>query len=176
MLFFVTLSNNHKPANISNYPLVTMPIFFTAEEIRTAIDEYKALCKSKGYGFFNYELKGGGNGVYKLFEGDRKIKLNKSEQATILDLYRIIHILYMRELGVIELRPKHDGLLQLIDEFKKKDIYNDYLTENETLEDYFKPLIHANEFINPKNAELCIIIICAIIKVYDEIALLYKKI
>ncbi|MDP2387555.1 MAG: hypothetical protein Q8M29_14355, partial [Bacteroidota bacterium] len=48
-------------------------------------------------------------------------------------------------------------------------------SDNETLEDYFKPLIHANEFVNPKNAEPCIVIICVVIKVYDEISLLYKK-
>lgn len=150
-------------------------MFFTAKEIRTAIDEYKELCKSKDYSFFVFELKRGGNALYKLCEEDYKNKLNKSEQRTVLDFYHIIHILYTRELGVIQHSPEYNSFLNLINEFKNKDIYNDYLSENETLEDYFKPLIHANEFIKPKNTELCIVIICAVIKVYDKIALLYKK-
>ena len=114
-------------------------------------------------------------GPWTIFDTD-KFKLNKNEQRTVLDFYRIIHILYMRDIGTIHHSIKLDGLLQLINEFRaKKDINNDYLTDNDSLEDYLKPLIHANEFINPKNTETCIVIICAVIKIYDEMAKLYKK-
>jgi hypothetical protein len=152
-----------------------MPIFFTTEEIRTAINEYKLICRSKNYGYFLFELKRSGNGVYKIFEGDYDTKLTKSERSSVLDFYHIIHILYTRSLGEIKHRPTYYGLLELITDFKRKDIYNDYLTENEVLEDYFKPLIHANEFIKPKNTDECIVIVCAIIKIYDDITLFYGK-
>ena len=134
----------------------------TEKDIRTAIDQLKEIKASGHYHYLYRELEDKMPTLSEFIYGEHKRTLVKNEKITLFDFACVVFLVFKNDGGIV---PR----ITLLDfKIKKKDLleldpFNEYLTECEVLEDYLKPVIYANEFIRPKNAVLCISIVCAVI-------------
>jgi hypothetical protein len=141
-------------------------MLITQKDIRIAFDTLKEL-KLKGHHYqLHNEVEQQQPAIYKFIVQDMYRKIINNERWTLYDFACVIYLVFKNEYGVV-IPIKYNALVQNFETNKTLDVFNDYLTNCELLEDYLKPIIHSNEFIKQKNVNLCICVICAIISQYQ---------
>lgn len=143
-------------------------MFFTEKDIRTAFDEWKEL-KALGHlhNLYN-EVERQQPAIRAITLDEYKPKITKNEVWAVHDFICVVYLVYKNEYGFLP-PINYNALTENLEHIKHIDTYNDYLTDCEFLEDYFKPIIHANEFIKPKNVSFCIAIVCAVISQFNNL-------
>lgn len=140
-------------------------MFFTEKEIRTAIDHCKVLKQEGSLQALQFELRKQQPYIHEfIFEYLLKI-INKNERFCIEDFATWIYVLFLNETVNIPI-IKREQLLFEYNRCLKLDVFNIYLTECELVEDYLKPIIHANEWIKPRFTKQVICASCAILNCF----------
>jgi hypothetical protein len=141
-------------------------MLITQKDIRIAFDTLKELKAIGRSHQLHKEVEREQPAIYKAIVQDLYRKIINNERWQLYDFACIVYLVFKHEYGIIQ-PIDYNALLENIELNKTIDTFNDYLTDCDLLEDYLKPIIHASDFIKPKNVNLCICIICAIISQYQ---------
>lgn len=143
-------------------------MFFTDKEIKDVFDRYKATYNTYDGQQFHFYF----TDVFIEFKSYvwevQKRNLVRNERITIVEYCEVLFLLF-KELDKPIPRITQLDVKLTVEAFLKQDMFNDYLTKYDSLEDFFKPLVYCNLFIKPKNNLLAVACICAFIELLFKV-------
>jgi hypothetical protein len=138
----------------------------TEPDIRAIIDEMKVADRSGAWAGTDLSFRCKQPNVIRFVEKMPKSYWNKSERLTLRDFASLLYLIFQNEYGVVIPVIPFDLLEKEYKRCSALDPFNDYLTECDLVEDYLKPIVHANVYVKPRLAKEFVFIVCAILNCF----------